>query len=103
MNEFDMPLENEIRQTAKKSARHLQIYGWLQGTYGNLEKPCCLYGVIGLVGDVNQEANLPIVIETRNRVRRLLDVPCLIAWNDHPDRTDRDVIGILVRVANGEK
>jgi len=58
--------------------------GWCQGSLGPIEGPNCLVGAMSY-----SKADLP------EGFYKFLGASGLISWNDAPDRTEGEVIGVL--------
>lgn len=88
-------MSTEVQIYAGRVADYLEKHGWTQGTYGNEDGECCILGAMNRVYDIDAYTNLADAIQDRIK-------DGIVAWNDAPERTKDDVIGVLRSIQRGE-
>lgn len=80
-----------------KAADVLEAFGWIQGTFGNIESGFCALGAIGRAED--ELGRIGTDLEPLHAAIRHASggqaTPSIVVWNDAPGRTQAEVVTAL--------
>jgi len=85
------PTNAGVRATLLTAAGVLERCGWTQGQARSLTGALCIGAALAVAADGDEDAELHATVA----LAELVPWPSLVEWNDEPERTRDDVVGLL--------
>jgi hypothetical protein len=87
-----MATKEDCRELAAMAAQYLAENGWIQNSYGEHDGPRCMMGALYSCAD---QYDVFAVDDVFCDLTKVTNTPALTRWNDKPERTKEEVIGLL--------